>query len=249
MFNKLLSKFIIFLKKILPASFKINHKFQNRNQVTNLDIIITSLKNKKFNPDYIVDVGCFRGVWTNKLLKFFPNSQYILFDADDKNIKYLDKLKSNNKNIDYKIKLLSDDEKDYDFFSMESGSSIFEEQTNYSREIQNIKSSLLYNELPNELKTTKSNLIKLDVQGAELKIIAGLKELINNFEVIILEVSLHKYNKDSPLFYDVITYMQNKKYILYDIYDLKRLGDRDSYLLQFDCVFLREDSSLLKVKF
>ena len=49
MFNRLLSKFIIFLKKILPVSFKINHKFQNRNQVTNLDIIITSLKNKNFN--------------------------------------------------------------------------------------------------------------------------------------------------------------------------------------------------------
>ena len=249
MFNKLLSKFIIFLNKTLPISFKINHKFQNRNQVTNLDIIITSLKNKNFNPDYIVDVGCFRGVWTNRLLNFFPNSKYILFDADDNNIKYLDKLKSSNKNIDYKIILLSDDEKDYDFYSMESGSSIFEEQTNYSRKIKKVKSSLLYNELPNEIKNTKSNLIKLDVQGAELKIISGLKELINNFEVIILEVSLHKYNKGSPLFYDVISHMQNNNFILYDIYDLKRLGDQDSYLLQFDCVFLRENSNLLKVKF
>ena len=249
MFNKLLSKFIIFLKKKLPVSFKINHKFQNRNQVTNLDIIITSLKNKNFNPDYIVDVGCFRGLWTNKLLKFFPNSKYILFDADDNNIKYLDKLKSSNKNIDYKIILLSDDEKDYDFYSMESGSSIFEEQTNYFRKIKKVKSSLLYNELPNEIKNTKSNLIKLDVQGAELKIISGLKELISNFEVIILEVSLHKYNKGSPLFYDVISHMQNNNFILYDIYDLKRLGDQDSYLLQFDCVFLRENSNLLKVKF
>ena len=234
---------------MLPVSFKINHKFQNRNQVTNLDIIITSLKNKNFNPDYIVDVGCFRGIWTNKLLNFFPNSKYILFDADDNNIKYLDKLKSSNKNIDYKIILLSDDEKDYDFYSMESGSSIFEEQTNYSRKIKKVKSSLLYNELPNEIKNTKSNLIKLDVQGAELKIISGLKELINNFEVIILEVSLHKYNKGSPLFYDVISHMQNNNFILYDIYDLKRLGDQDSYLLQFDCVFLRENSNLLKVKF
>ena len=249
MFNKLLSKFIIFLNKTLPVSFKINHKFQNRNQVTNLDIIISSLKNKNFNPDYIVDVGCFRGVWTNRLLNFFPNSKYILFDADDNNIKYLDKLKSSNKNIDYKIILLSDDEKDYDFYSMESGSSIFEEQTNYSRKIKKVKSSLLYNELPNEIKNTKSNLIKLDVQGAELKIISGLKELINNFEVIILEVSLHKYNKGSPLFYDVISHMQNNNFILYDIYDLKRLGDQDSYLLQFDCVFLRENSNLLKVKF
>tara|TARA_B100000989_G_scaffold109035_1_gene79972 strand:- start:1169 stop:1918 length:750 start_codon:yes stop_codon:yes gene_type:complete len=249
MIYKLLSKLIISLNNLLPISFKIKHKFQNRNQVTNLDIIISSLKNKKFNPDYIVDIGCFRGIWTEKLLKFFPKSKYILFDADNKNIEYLEKIKSNNKNIDYKIKLLSDDEKDYDFFSMDSGSSIFEEQTNYSRKIKKIKSSLLCNELPNELKNTKSNLIKLDVQGAELKIIAGLKEFINNFEVIILEVSLHRYNKNSPLFYDVISYMQNKKYILYDIYDLKRLGDRDSYLLQFDCVFLRESSNLLEVKF
>ena len=249
MFNKLLSKFIIFLKKTLPVSFKINHKFQNRNQVTNLDIIISSLKNKNFNPDYIVDVGCFRGVWTNRLLNFFPNSKYILFDADDKNIEYLDKLKSNNKNVEYKIKLLSDDEKDYDFFSMASGSSIFEEQTNYSREIKKIKSSLLYNELPREIKNTKFNLIKFDVQGAELKVITGLKELINNFEVIILEVSLHKYNKNAPLFYDVINYMKNKRFVLYDIYDLKRLGNKDSYLLQFDCVFLRDNSSLLNVKF
>ena len=249
MINKILSKFIISLQKLLPISFKINHKFQNRNQVTNLDVIITSLKNKNFKPDYIVDIGCFRGIWTKRLLKFFPNSKYILFDADHKNIEYLNKLKSKNKNIDYKIKLLSDDEKNYDFFSMASGSSIFEEQTNYSREIKKIKSSLLHNELPSDIKNTKSNLIKLDVQGAELKVLAGLKELINNFEVIILEVSLHKYNKGSPLFYEVISYMQNKKYILYDIYDLKRLGNIDSYLLQFDCVFLRENSNFLKVKF
>ena len=249
MINKILSKIIITLQNLIPISFKINHKFQNRNQVTNLDVIITSLKNKNFKPDYIVDVGCFQGIWTNKLLKFFPNSQYILFDAIDNNNHYLDKLKSTNKNVDYKIRLLSDDEKYYDFFSMQSGSSIFEEQTNYPRQIKRIKSSLLYNELPLKLKDSVSNLIKFDVQGAELKVISGLGNLINNFEVVIIEVSLHNYNKNSPLFYDVIHYMKNKKFILYDIYDLKRLGDKDSYLLQFDCVFLRENSNLLNVKF
>ena len=249
MINKVLSKIIISLQNLIPLSFKINHKFQNRNQVTNLDVIITSLKNKNFSPDYIVDVGCFKGIWTSKLLEFFPNSQYILFDANDNNIHHLDKLKSDNKNVDYKIKLLSGDEKYYDFFSMESGSSIFEEQTNYPRQKRKIKSSLLQNELPSNIKNTISNLIKLDVQGAELNVISGLKSLINNFEVVIIEVSLHNYNKDSPLFYDVIHYMKSKKFILYDIYDLKRLGDQDSYLLQFDCVFLRENSNLLNVKF
>ena len=249
MINKLLSKLIISLSHLLPISFKINHKFQNRNQVTNLSIIISSLKNKNFNPNYIIDVGCFKGIWTTKLLNFFPDSKFILFDADDKNIEYLEKLKSNNKNINYKIKLLSDDERYYDFFSMESGSSIFEEQTKYFREVKKVKSSLLFNELPNEIKLSNSNLIKIDVQGSELKVISGLKELIDNFEVVILEVSIHEYNKGSPLFFDVISYMKNKNFILYDIFDLKRLGEQDSYLLQLDCVFLRENSDLLKVKF
>ena len=74
-------------------------------------------------------------------------------------------------------------------------------------------------------------------------------ELINFFEVIILEVSLHNYNKGSPLFNDVMTYMNNKGFRLYDLFDLKRLGDNESFLIQFDCIFVRNNSNFLKVKF
>ena len=43
--------------------------------------------------------------------------------------------------------------------------------------------------------------------------------------------------------------MKKKNYSLYDIFDLKRLGDNKSFLLQFDCIFVREGSNLLNVKF
>ena len=92
-------------------------------------------------------------------------------------------------------------------------------------------------------------MIKLDIQGAELKVLDGLKETINSFEVIILEVSLHNYNKDSPLFDNVMNYMNVKGFRLYDLFDLKRLGDNKSFLLQFDCLFVRNNSNLLNVKF
>ena len=95
----------------------------------------------------------------------------------------------------------------------------------------------------------KNNLIKIDVQGAELKVLEGLDESINNFEVIILEVSIHQYNKDAPLFDQVLNFMIKKNFKLYDIFDLKRLGNDKSFLLQFDCIFVRNDSKLLKVNF
>ena len=129
------------------------------------------------------------------------------------------------------------------------GSSIFEEQTSHSRNIEKISSTTLNQELPDELKNQTNNLIKLDVQGSELKVLEGLKDTINSFEVIILEVSIHNYNKDSPLFDKVMNYMNKKNYRLYDLFDLKRLGNNNSFLVQFDCVFVRNNSKLFKVKF
>ena len=129
------------------------------------------------------------------------------------------------------------------------GSSIFEEQTSHKRNVEEISSTTLDQELPEELKNHSNNLIKLDVQGSEIKILEGLLDKINYFEVIILEVSIHNYNKDSPLFDQVMNFMYNKNYRLYDLFDLKRLGNNRSFLAQFDCVFVRNNSDLLNVKF
>ena len=246
---KFISRLIRFLKSLLTKTQLSNHKFQNKNQVTNANIILNLLKKKKFSPNYIVDVGCGYGEWTKKLLNIFPKSDFYLFDADKNNLEKLDILKKKNKNINYKICLLTDDNRTYDFYNMGYGSSIFEEQTSHNRNVEKITSFTLDQELPDELKRQTNNLIKLDVQGSELKVLEGLKETINAFEVIILEVSIHNYNKDSPLFDKVMNYMNEKNYRLYDLFDLKRLGNNESFLVQFDCVFVRSNSELFKVKF
>ena len=247
--NKLLERITRFCRFLMSEKYKLYHKYQNKNQITDTNFILNSLKTKGFEPKYIVDVGCGYGEWTKKMIKYFKNSNFLLFDADESNKEKLDKLITENKNIAYQITLLSDDVKDYQFFKMGYGSSIYEEQTTHKREIKNIKSKKLINLLPKEFKNSDNNMIKLDVQGSELKILNGLDNLLDKFEVIILETSIHKYNKDAPLFKDVLDFMTNNEYKLYDLFDFKRLGNHKSFLLQFDCVFVRNDSNLLKVKF
>lgn len=247
--NKFLERLIKMFKLFLTSDFTINHKYQNKNQVTNSNAIIKLLNVRNFYPKYIIDVGCGYGEWTKKLIKVFPSSKYLLFDADKNNKSYLDVLKRKFVNINYKICLLSDDDNYYTFYNMGYGSSIFEEQTRHPRKEENLRSTTLINEITDELTKYNNNLIKIDVQGAELKVLDGLKDCLKNFEVVILEVSLHNYNKNSPLFDDVSLYMKKKGYKLYDIFDLKRLGNNASFLLQFDCIFVRLDSNLLNVKF
>ena len=247
--DKTIERISRFFRFFLSKDFILNHKFQNKNQVTNANFIINSLKTKNFIPRYIFDIGCGHGEWTKKLLKFYPNSNFFLFDADNTNKEKLENLRIKYHNINYKICLLTDNENFYTFYNMGYGSSIFEEQTPHARKQQKIKSSKLKDEIPNELKNYTNNLIKIDVQGAELKVLEGLDDLINNFEVVILEVSIHQYNKDAPLFDQVLDFMKKKNFKLYDIFDLKRLGYKKSFLLQFDCIFVRNDSKLLKVNF
>jgi len=83
-------------------------------------------------------------------------------------------------------------------------------------------------------------LLKIDVQGFELEVLRGANEILKNVDVIILEVSLFRFLKDSPDFYDVVTYMKSIGYVVYDIVGgINR--PLDYALGQKDLVFVKED--------
>jgi len=236
-----IAKLLIF---IVPIKYRRNHKYLNKNQIINTEMILSTLKDK-FNPDYILDIGCGHGEWFLKSVKFFPNSKYLLFDGNKLNQKKLSTLKKKYKNLFYKICLLSDSVKELKFFNMGYGSSVYEEKTNFTRSVEYITSSTLEIELSSFNLNTTNNMIKLDVQGSEIDILNGLGKFISCFEIIILETAVKEYNKGSPLFVDVIKFMNEKNYTLYDVCDLKRLGMNNSFLIQLDAVFIRKNSSIL----
>ena len=93
--NKILEKIARFFTYIISNNYKLNHKYQNKNQITNAEVVLNLLKNKNFTPKIIVDIGCGYGEWTKKLLKYYPNAEYFLFDADTNNSEQLSYLKKN----------------------------------------------------------------------------------------------------------------------------------------------------------
>ena len=116
MLNKLLSKISRFFLNLISKNYTLNHKFLNRHQITNLTIAMNSLKNRGYKPTNIYDIGCFEGKWAIQMLKIFNNAHYFLFDANKENETVLNNLKQKLPNISYKIRLLSDDIKEYSFF-------------------------------------------------------------------------------------------------------------------------------------
>ena len=83
-------------------------------------------------------------------------------------------------------------------------------------------------------------MIKIDVQGAELDVLAGGQKTLTGTEYVLLEVSLFWFFPQGPAFCDVLTYMKSKRFIPYDIYGL-HYRPLDGALSQIDIAFMRED--------
>jgi len=90
-------------------------------------------------------------------------------------------------------------------------------------------------------------LLKADVQGYELEVLRGANETLRNIEVILLEVATLPYNIGAPLFSEVVAFMADRRFVVYDFCHLHR-RQSDNAAFQVDVLFVREESALRSEK-
>jgi FkbM family methyltransferase len=83
-------------------------------------------------------------------------------------------------------------------------------------------------------------LVKVDVQGAELKVLAGAAETLKQTEVVILEVSLLGMLIEAPQLFDVMAYLKGLGFVLYDTWGFL-YRPYDGALAQMDMAFVRDN--------
>ena len=154
------------------------------------------LKDKKgFEPQNILDVGAWNGFWTKNCRTFWPNAHYTCVEAGSKHLKKLQEcadevhiavVGDTHKKIEMHLTKVKPNKVGYT-----KGSSIFpweasDEQTE-----------------PRDMVTLESlvgeeahyDLIKQDVQGAEILVMQGAKGIFKKATYIINEVNLSKKDK------------------------------------------------------
>jgi FkbM family methyltransferase len=88
-----------------------------------------------------------------------------------------------------------------------------------------------------------AHLVKLDVQGYELEALAGAERVMEEAEVLVLECSLHPFQERIPLIHEVVAYLTERGFRLYDYGDEVRWSS--GTLAQLDLIFTTADSPLL----
>jgi hypothetical protein len=83
------------------------------------------------------------------------------------------------------------------------------------------------------------NFVKIDVQGAELDILSGAGEILDDCHLMYLECPVLEYNAGAPTFEMYIKYMLSLGFV--PLYVLEQHVVRNS-LMQVDILFIREST-------
>jgi FkbM family methyltransferase len=185
------------------------------------------LRENNFSPKTIIDIGANLGEWAVKVYPIFPDANYLLIDGNPNVEPILEKLCNEAPNVRYRISLLSDEEKTETFYLPKNnptctGASIMREKTSHYVDKNIAPLQLQAKTLDNTLSEENIDdidLLKLDVQGAELKVLKGGLKTLQKTKYCLLEVQFQEWNQDAPYSDEVVHFMRDQGYKLYDIFD------------------------------
>lgn len=177
---------------------------------------LAALRQSGFEPKVIYDIGACVLHWTNEAQRIWPDAEYIAFEAMDAS-EFLFK----ERGLRYHMGVLSDvSGKEVDFYQNDfhpGGNSYYKENeevnpdtVNYFNEQHRRRLKTVTVDAVRRLKNFPNpDMIKMDVQGAELDVLKGAVETLASVNHIILELQVVEYNKGAPLKDTVIEYMDS----------------------------------------
>lgn len=210
----------------------------------NMRLALEAAKSRGLDAEIIVDVGAFEGNWSRMVNEIWPQSEITMIEANNEKAPILEPVaRQLGARLEFAL-LGATSNQQVDFYVMESGSSVFEERSNFERRkiAKNMKT------LDEVLKGTRPvDLLKLDTQGFELEILKGATNTLATTHAVLMEVSLIEINKGAPLLHDVVPFMKERGFVSYDIPEIHR-RQLDGAMNQVDILFVREGSPLLAEK-
>ena len=97
------------------------------------------------------------------------------------------------------------------------------------------------------LKDERIDILKMDVQGAELSVLQGATDILKEVSFVQFEASVIEYNKGGSCYYQVDEYLRDHGFYLYDMGDLQRNKGlfRSNGVGQYDSIYIRPSSEHL----
>jgi FkbM family methyltransferase len=216
--------------------------------IGNVQLLLEDISDRGVNFKYILDVGANLGEWTRMAKEVFPDSVIYMIEP-------LSEMELN-------LKKVCEDFPGTKYFPNGAGSKIENHvMTTWGDDLAGANCLVVENEYLKSINKQRiiqiitidslieigeieiPELVKLDIQGFELEALKGATKLFGNTEVFILETSLFEFTSGNPILSEVIIFMAERGYEIYDLPGFLR-RPFDGALAQIDVCFAKRQGIL-----
>lgn len=178
----------------------------------------------------IFDVGANRGLTTLSYLEHFPKSQIHAFEPFPETCQAFQHNLPNHPQVSLNQLALSDEVGHARFHvnqSVDTNSLLSSQQLGVSsdkscqtKEVIEVP-TLTIDHYCKSNQISRIDILKIDVQGAEIKVLSGAKEMLEQGKIglIYTESYFQQQYQEQPLFHDIAAFLYRYDFVLQDIYD------------------------------
>ena len=208
----------------------------------------------KFVPRAMLDIGANEGAWTREFHKRYPSTKILMLEASPQHNSSLTKVVTDlgHDKAEFHINVLSGTAGEtVEFFQGgNTGNSMFREATKFyanDKPVQRITSTVDTEVANSFIKDVPIDLIKIDVQGAELLVLEGASKALSQATFVQFEASLINYNPGGACYFDVDQFLRQHGYFIHDFGALMYNPGlfKTNGIGQFDILYVNTKSQLL----
>jgi FkbM family methyltransferase len=198
------------------------------------------IKRLGFEPETVLDVGAAAG--TEALYETFPKAYHILIEPLEEYRPSLDRVVKRYERAEVVTAAAYHTQGEVTIHVHPDlmGSSLYlEDEDSDVNGLPRVVKAVTLDRLCGQHSLEGPYLIKLDVQGAELDVLKGSERVLENTEYVVVESSLFRFFKNGPQWVDLILFMKDRGFVVYDLLD-PQYRPLDGAMSQTDLAFVKE---------
>jgi FkbM family methyltransferase len=210
-----------------------------------------TLKKLDFNPKHVVDVGANHGSWTREALEHFPDAHFTLVDPQHWLKKSFQDILDSNPKVRFHAVGAGEKEGSFQFTIHDrddSSSFRYSEEDAKNEGLKQIEIPVVtLNKLLSDPALPIPDMIKIDAEGLDIEVLNGSSDFFGKTEIFLIEAGVGAKVFDNS-FLNVINYMDQKGYRLFDITGMNRPFIPE-FLWLVELAFIKKEGFIdLKVK-
>ena len=232
------------LKKLVQSTLKkFGLRLVRRDVLASygVDCFFAILEGFDYHPKHIIDVGANRGAWTRKVLTYFPEAHYTLVEPQDHLKVHIQDLLDRNCKITWINAGAADKAGMLPFTSLSRLGRLPARSPREAHRCSGISVPVMtLNEIVSASSAPPPEIVKIDAEGFDLKVLAGASDLLGKTDIFFVEVTICSPVRGTPIA-RVVRRMDEVGCLVVDITDIHR-SPTDAVLWLCELAFLRNGS-------